>query len=167
MKKIIFLLLLSSSLIYGVPGKGMGNREGRVKGFPFIDRFILKEIGVDDNTIQEIINMAIDIRTQVLDLQGQIRKSQLELQLELEKPNYDRKKINDLIRNIVDLRARQQYILESRKFRILERLAPDQRKKLFEYIEKRRNAFWGRMMKDMDDEVNNNQNNVNQDNVSK
>jgi len=147
-RKIILSLMLLASFSFGM---GPGNRPGMgmrgEPGFPFIDRFILKDIGVDENVIKEILDMTIEIRKQIFDLQSEVRKNQLDLQLELDKPNYDRKKINDLIRSIVDLRAKQQYIIESRKFRILEKLTPEQRKKLFEYIENRRKLFWGRVMK--------------------
>ncbi len=117
---------------------------GKHAEFGFMRSSLLKEIGVDDATIEKIKTLMQDMRKETLSSQTEIKKKHLELRKELLEKNLNEGKIKTLITEQAELRKQQLIEVEIKKLELIKLLTPEQRDSLFKELEKERKNFFKR-----------------------
>lgn len=117
------------------------NTKGQHARFGYMRGSLLKDIGVEDATIEKIKTLMQDMRKETLSIQKEIKEKHLALRKELLEKTLNEGKIKTLINEQGELRKKQLVVAEIKKLEFYKLLTSEQREKLFKGLEKERKNF--------------------------
>jgi len=152
MKKLTIFMLIIFSALFLFAGKGHGRGHGRHHGKMgggmrfWMNEKVLEQIGVDEKVRKTIRTEAHNLKKKIMDIGFQIREENIANRDEFKKENPDRKKIENSIEKIAELKKQQTLIMSKFKVKVLFMLTPDQRRKAIDMLQKRKKRFMKNMM---------------------
>jgi Spy/CpxP family protein refolding chaperone len=129
---------------YGSHHRGAGPGNRRMGGW-FWNQEMLDNLGVSAQVRKEIYSIITRIRNEAMDYQLKIREKRVEIRKEYYQSYLDEKKIKALMKEVAELKSRQQYAVDLQKLEIMKLLTAEQRQRLYRHLLERRKRFWRHM----------------------